>query len=42
MAGFRDYTLDKYLQKITDGGMTAVVYVQEKQGKQITPEKYLA
>lgn len=35
MAGFRDYTLDKYLQKITDGGMTAVVYVQEKQGKQI-------
>jgi DNA mismatch repair protein MutS len=35
MAGFRDYTLDKYLQKITDGGMTAVVYVQEKQGKNI-------
>jgi DNA mismatch repair protein MutS len=36
MAGFRDYTLDKYLQKITEQGYTAVVYVQEKTGKTIT------
>lgn len=33
MAGFRDYGLEKYLQKITDNGFTAVVYVQEKVGK---------
>ncbi len=33
MAGFRDYVLDKYLQKITDNNYTAVVYVQEKNGK---------
>ena len=36
MAGFRDYTLDKYLQKITAFGFTAVVYVQLKQGSTIT------
>lgn len=30
MAGFRDYSLDKYLQRIMDGGFTAVVYVQKK------------
>jgi len=36
MAGFRDYTLDKYLQKITEQGYTAVVYVQDKSGKTIT------
>ena len=35
MAGFRDYTLDKYLQKLTDGGFTVVVYVQEKNGKNV-------
>lgn len=29
MAGFRDYTLDKYIPKITDAGYTAVVFVQE-------------
>ena len=33
MAGFRDYTLEKYLQKITDSGFSAVVYVQEKNEK---------
>ena len=33
MAGFRDYTLEKYLPKITESGYTAVVYVQEKSGK---------
>ena len=36
MAGFRDYSIEKYLAKITDGGYTAVVYVQEKSGKNIT------
>ena len=36
MAGFRDYTLDKYLQKLTDNQYTAVVYTQHKDGKQIT------
>lgn len=35
MAGFRDYTLDKYIQRLTSEGYTAVVYVQEVQGKQI-------
>lgn len=36
MAGFRDYTLEKYLQKLTDSGFTTVVYGQEKDGKNIT------
>jgi DNA mismatch repair protein MutS len=36
MAGFRDYTLDKYLQKLTDNEYTAVVYVQEKEGKTVS------
>ena len=35
MAGFRDYTLDKYLEKLTLSGFTAVVYVQEKVGDKI-------
>lgn len=30
MAGFRDYSLDKYLQRIMDAGYTAVVYIQKK------------
>ena len=33
MAGFRDYTLEKYLQKLTENHFTAVVYVQEKTDK---------
>ena len=33
MAGFRDYTLEKYLQRLTENGYTAVVYIQEKEGK---------
>jgi DNA mismatch repair protein MutS len=36
MAGFRDYTLEKYLQKLTENDYTAVVYVQEKNGKTVT------
>jgi len=35
MAGFRDYSLDKYLQKITDQGYSAVVFVQEKRGAKV-------
>uniref|UniRef100_A0A6C0HHS0 DNA mismatch repair proteins mutS family domain-containing protein n=1 Tax=viral metagenome TaxID=1070528 RepID=A0A6C0HHS0_9ZZZZ len=35
MAGFRDYTLEKYLQKLSESGYTAVVYVQEKDGKTV-------
>ena len=30
MAGFRDYSLDKFVSIITDAGYTAVVYVQDK------------
>jgi DNA mismatch repair protein MutS len=33
MAGFRDYSLDKYIQKITENGFSAVVFVQEKNEK---------
>ena len=29
MAGFRDYVLDKYIQKIVEESYTAVVYIQE-------------
>lgn len=39
MAGFRDYTIDKYLSKLTDAGYTAAVYIQQdcndKKGKKI-------
>lgn len=35
MAGFRDYTIDKYIQRLTAEGYTAVVYVQETRGKTI-------
>ena len=33
MAGFRDFTLDKYISKLTEHGYTIPVYVQEKSGK---------
>lgn len=36
MAGFRDYTLDKYLLRLTENSFTAVVYVQVKDGKNIS------
>ena len=29
-AGFRDYSLDRYLQKLMDAGYTAVTYIQDK------------
>jgi len=35
MAGFRDYTLDKYLEKLTGADYTAVIYVQEKKDGEI-------
>ena len=35
MAGFRDYTLDKYLEKLTGADYTAVIYVQEKKNGEI-------
>ena len=35
MAGFRDYTLEKYIQRLTECGYTVAVYVQEKKGKDI-------
>jgi DNA mismatch repair protein MutS len=36
MAGFPKYFLDKHVQKITDADYTAVVYTQEKNGKETT------
>jgi DNA mismatch repair protein MutS len=36
MAGFRDHTLEKYLQRITENQHTAVVFVQEKNEKNTT------
>ena len=32
MCGFRDYSLEKYLQILTDSKYTAIVYVQDKEG----------
>jgi DNA mismatch repair protein MutS len=35
MMGFRNYMMDKYVQKLTDANYTVVVYIQEKKGKEI-------
>lgn len=35
MSGFRDYSLDKYVQILTDAGYITIVYVQDKNGKDI-------
>lgn len=35
MMGFRNYMLDKYIQKLVDNDYTVVVYVQEKIGKDV-------
>lgn len=35
MAGFRDFTIDKYLTKLTEGGYSVVVFIQEKVGKTV-------
>ena len=36
MAGFRDFTIDKYLLKLAEYGYTVPVFIQEKNGKEIT------
>jgi len=36
MAGFRDYTVDKYISRLTEYGYTIPVYIQEKEGKVVT------
>lgn len=36
MAGFRDFTIDKYLLKLTEAGYTVPVFIQEKDGRSIT------
>lgn len=38
MAGFRDYSIDKYIPLMTDIGYTVAVYIQNKNGKIITRE----
>jgi len=35
MMGFRNYMLDKYLQKLVEADFTVVVFVQEKNGKDV-------
>ncbi len=35
MAGFRDFTIDKYITKLTENGYTVAVFIQEKDGKVI-------
>jgi len=35
MSGFRDFSLDKYLQILTDAGYTVPVIIQEKNGNEI-------
>ena len=40
MAGFRDHRLDFYVQRFTEAGMTAVVYVQKKDGRAVSREFY--
>jgi DNA mismatch repair protein MutS len=36
MAGFRDFTLEKYILILTENGFTVPVFVQEKNGKDVT------
>jgi len=40
MAGFRDFTIDKYITKLTDAGYTVPVYIQIKNGTNITRPLY--
>ena len=35
MAGFRDFTLEKYLSILTENGFTVPVFIQEKNGKEV-------
>lgn len=36
MAGFRDYTLDRHVQRVVEAGYTALIYEQTKTGAKIT------
>jgi DNA mismatch repair protein MutS len=36
MAGFRDYSLEKYIQRLSENGYTSVIYVQEKGDTTVT------
>lgn len=36
MAGFRDFTLDKYITKLVEGGYSVPVFIQVKEAKTIT------
>jgi len=36
MAGFKDFSIEKYVKKIQDSGFTAVVYVQDEAAKNTT------
>jgi len=36
MMGFRNYMLDKYLQKLVEADFIVVVFIQEKNGKEVT------
>jgi DNA mismatch repair protein MutS len=36
MAGFKDFSIEKYVKKIQDAGFTAVVYVQDEAAKNTT------
>lgn len=36
MAGFKDFSIEKYIKKIQDSGFTAVVYVQDEAAKNTT------
>ena len=38
LSGFRDYSLDNYLQRITSNGMTGAVFTQRKEGTTIYRE----
>jgi DNA mismatch repair protein MutS len=40
MAGFRDHRLDFYVQRLIENNITVVVYIQKKDGKDITRELY--
>jgi DNA mismatch repair protein MutS len=35
MSGFRDFTLEKYVARLTEAGYTIPVFVQEKKGKEV-------
>ena len=40
MAGFRDYSLDRYLKKLNDTGYTSVVFIQSPEDIRILHNIY--